>query len=100
VTVAWIGNRRDSGEGELLIIHWQGTVAPAINQQFERARELTLTATPVHETVFLAEATCEADWMWRSLEEPTCRYESSSLATLVVERLRSIHQAADHRATA
>jgi hypothetical protein len=100
VTVAWIRNRHDSAEGELLIIHWRGTVAPAINQQFERARELILTATPLCESVFLAEATCEADWMWRSREEPVRRYGSSSLATLVVERLRTFHETSDRRISA
>ena len=100
VTVAWLPDRRDTSEGELLIIHWRGTVAPAINQQFERARELTLSATPVSENVFLAEATCEADWMWRSRDEPARRYTSSSLATFVVERLRAIHEETDVRASA
>lgn len=100
VTVAWLRDRHDTGEGELLIIHWRGTVAPAINQQFERARELTLTATPISERVFLAEATCEADWMWRSREEPVRRFSSSSLATLIVEDLRAVHDAADIQASA
>ena len=99
VTIAWIRNRRDSGEGELLIIHWRGTVAPTINQQFERARELTLSATPLSESVFLAEATCEADWMWRSREEPLHRYSSSLLATRVIERLRLDHDAAEAPST-
>lgn len=88
VTVAWIRSRRDSAEGELLIIHWHGIVAPAIHQQFERARELALSAKPVRETVFVAEATSEADWMWRSREQPLDRYSSLSLSALVIERLR------------
>jgi len=100
VTVAWIRHRRDSGEGELLIIHWQGTVAPSINQQFERAREISLSATPLSESVYLAEATCEADWAWRTPEEPVNRYSSSSLAELVIERLRTAHDSIDRRATA
>lgn len=91
VTVAWIRSRRDSGEGELLIIHWRGTVAPTINQQFERARELTLSATPVSELVFLAEATCEADWAWSSREEPAQRFSSASLAVHVIARLRTVY---------
>jgi hypothetical protein len=95
VTVAWIRSRRDSAEGELLIIHWRGTVAPAIHQQFERAREAALTATPVCETVLVAEATSEADWMWRSREEPLHRYSSLSLAASVIERLRIVHDTAD-----
>src|SRR4029077_8723314 len=95
VTVAWIRSRRDSAEGELLIIHWRGIVAPAIQQQFERARDLALTAKPVSETVFVAEATSEADWMWRSREEPLDRYSSLSLAALVIERLRAVHDGVD-----
>lgn len=93
VTVAWIRSRRDSAEGELLIIHWRGIVAPAIHQQFERARELALSAKPVRETVFVAEATSEADWMWRSREEPRDRYSSLSLSALVIERLRMEYDA-------
>ena len=100
VTVAWICSRRDPADGELLIIHWRGIVAPSIKQQFERARELTLTATPVCETVYLADATCEADWMWRSREEPEQRYTSPSLAAHVIERLRNIHDSIDRRASA
>jgi len=100
VTVAWIRNRRDSAAGELLIILWRGTVAPAIKQQFERARELSLTAAPLWESVFLPEATCEADWRWHSRDDPTQPYTSSSLAVLVVERLRIAHEAADSRASA
>lgn len=89
VTMAWLPDRRDTGEGELLIIHWRGIVAPAINQQFERARELTLTATPLSESVFVAEATCEADWVWCSREDPERRYPSSGLAALVLDRLQA-----------
>lgn len=100
VTVAWICNRHDPSDGELLIIHWRGIVAPSINQQFERARELTLTATPLNESVYLAEATCEADWRWRSRDEPAHRYSSSSLAAHVIERLRIMHEAIDQRASA
>jgi len=97
VTVAWIRTRRDAAEGELLIIHWRGTVAPTMHQQFERARELTQSATPLSESVFLAEATCETDWMWRSSEEPAQRYSSPSLATLVIERLRGVGDASGSR---
>jgi len=101
VTVAWIRPRRDSGEGELLIIHWRGIVAPAINQHFERAHEVTLSATPVFECVYLAEATCEADWMWGSRDEPGRRYSSASLAEHVIERLRIMHaETTDCRASA
>lgn len=100
VTVAWLRNRHDSAEGELLIIHWRGTVAPSINQQFERARELRLTATPLSERVFQAEATCETDWMWRSRDEPANRYTSTSLAAFVIEHLRIAHEALEQRFSA
>jgi len=99
LTVAWLRNRRDTAEGELLIILWRGTVAPTIHQQFERARELTLSATAVSESVFEAEATCESDWVWRSREEPEQRYTSLSLSGLVVQRLRIIHDGIDSQVT-
>ena len=98
-TIAWLRDRPDTGEGELLIIYWRGTVAPAINQHFERARELTLSATSLGESVFFAEATSEADWRWRSRDEPVLYYSSSSLAAVVVERLRTIHETAGIQAT-
>ena len=100
VTIAWIRTRRDSGESELLIIHWRGMVAPIIKQQFERARELTLTATPLSESVYFAEATCEADWMWRSREEPVRRYSSPFLAGVIVDRLRADHETIEKRISA
>ncbi|HKW09503.1 MAG TPA: hypothetical protein VJO33_03935, partial [Gemmatimonadaceae bacterium] len=56
---------------------------------------LALTAKPVSETVFVAEATSEADWMWRSREEPLDRFSSLSLAALVIERLRAVHDGVD-----
>jgi hypothetical protein len=100
VTVAWLRDRRDTGEGELLIIHWRGIVAPAVNQQFERARETRLTATPLSESVFQPEATCEADWVWSSREEPARRYTSPALASRVIDLLRVVHEATACRATA
>jgi hypothetical protein len=100
MTVAWIRNRHDTADGELLIILWRGTVAPRIQQQFERVRPLRLTATAVGESVFEAEATCESDWLWRSHDEPAQRYSSLSLADLIVARLHIVYDAIDSRITA
>lgn len=91
LTVAFLHSQRDSAEGELLIIHWRGNVAPSLRQQPERASAPVRSAQAVCESIFVAEATSEADWMWRSREEPIQRYNSPSLAALVIERLRTIH---------
>jgi|SRR5690348_10868346 len=95
LTVAWIRNSRDSiAEGELLIILWRGTVAPSHRHRPERASEpAQLSATPVDEWVFFAEASCETDWVWRSRDDAAGRYSSSYLAGLVVEHLRTDYDA-------
>ena len=50
-----------------------------------------LTATAISETVFVAQASSEADWGWRPLDAPGDRYSSMNLAHSLVERLRVIH---------
>ena len=93
LTVAFIRNRRDSAEGELLVIYWRGNVAPSLRQQPERATQPALSAEALSESVYVAEATSEADWMWRSREEPDNNYTSVSLADVIVDRLRTFHHA-------
>jgi hypothetical protein len=93
LTVAWIRNNRDTvAEGELLVILWRGMVAPSLRHQPERAAPAALlTATAISETVFVAEASSEADWGWRPLDAPGDRYSSMNLAHSLVDRLRVIH---------
>ncbi len=93
LTVAWLRNTHDSiAEGELLVILWRGIVAPRMHFQPERLTDpATITATAVGETVFMAEATCEADWMWRSIEATSERYTSATLARVHADQLFVIH---------
>jgi hypothetical protein len=93
LTVAWIRNNRETvAEGELLIIHWRGIVAPSLRHQPERASPAALlSATAISESVFVAEATSETDWIWRPVDPDGDRYSSMELAHAVVERLRVIH---------
>jgi len=100
LTVAFVRDRRDSPEGELLVMHWRGSVAPTLRQRPERLGQPTRSAEALFESVFVAEATSETDWMWRSREEPDRRYTSLSLAASVIDRLRIIHDEASNRLTA
>lgn len=100
LTVAWIRAKRDSAEGELLAIHWHGTVAPVVRQKPEHLGQPTLTARALNESVFIAEATSESDWTWRSRDEPTRCYSSPTLAALLVDHLRIVHDAAEGRVSA
>jgi hypothetical protein len=94
LTVAWLRNTHDSiAEGELLVILWRGIVAPRMHFQPERLTDpATITATAIGETVFVPEATCEADWMWRPIESTSERYTSADLARARADQLLLIHQ--------
>jgi hypothetical protein len=94
LTVAWLRNTHDSvAEGELLVILWRGIVAPSVRFKPERLTDpATITATALGETIFVAEASCEADWMWRSIEPTSERYTSLHLARSVADQLRVTHQ--------
>ena len=100
LTVAFIRSRRDSAEGELLVIYWRGTVAPSVRSQPERAIQPALSAEALSESVYVAEATSEADWIWRSREEPINNYTSLSLADHIVDRLRAVHNSVRSKLTA
>lgn len=100
VTVAWLRNRHDAADGELLIILWRGSAAPMMHRQFERVRPLRLIATAVDESVYEAEATCESDWRWRSRANPVHQYSSTSLAEVIVEHVRAVRDGLDRRLTA
>jgi hypothetical protein len=93
LTVAWLRSTHDSvAEGELLVILWRGIVAPSLRFKPERLTDpATITATALRETVFVADASCEADWMWRSIEPISDRYTSANLARAVADQLRAIH---------
>jgi hypothetical protein len=93
LTVAWLRNNRDSiAEGELLVIHWHGIVAPSVHFRPERLSDRApLTARPLSETIFTPEATCETDWMWRSDAPPAQRYTSTLLAQTLADRLRQLY---------
>jgi len=88
LTVAWIRSRRESAEGELLVIHWRGIVAPSVRMKPERLGEPTLSATAICESVYVVDATSETDWTWCLRDEPARRYDSASLAGALVDRLR------------
>jgi len=103
VTMTWLRNSHESvAEGELLIILWEGSVAPMRRFQPERAADAaTLTAKAVSESVFMADATCEADWTWRPLDDATAQQCSTDvLARTVAARVRAIHESLAPQANA
>jgi hypothetical protein len=93
LTMAWLRSTHDSvAEGELLVILWRGIVAPTLRFKPERLTDpVAITATAINETVFVADATCEADWMWRSRQSTSERYTSANLARAIADQLRAIH---------
>jgi hypothetical protein len=92
--VAFIRNRRESADGELLVMHWRGNVAPSLRHEPERASPRTQSAQVLSESLYIPEATSETDWIWRSRAEPTLSYTWMSLAELVIDRLRTIYDEA------
>ena len=91
LTVAFIRNRRESAEGELLVMHWRGNVAPSLRHEPERASPRIQSAQVLSESLFVPEATSETDWIWRSRADPTLSYSWMALAELVIDRLRTIY---------
>jgi hypothetical protein len=94
LTVAFIRNRRESADGELLVMHWRGNVAPSLRHEPERASPRTQSAQVLSESLYIPEATSETDWIWRSRAEPALSYTWMSLAELVIDRLRTIYDEA------
>ena len=92
LTIAWLRGPLDSlADGRLLIIAWRGTIgrrrfseAPISRSTLPAAQ----TAVSVSEEVFLAAAENEATWAWQAENDPSSFYDSPTLASRSIDRLR------------
>jgi hypothetical protein len=100
LTVGWLRNTHDSvADGELLVIHWRGQVAPTLRHQPERiTKPAAVAATALSESVYMAVATSESDWSWRALKGAPDQLTSPELARLLVDRLRTNYESAESAA--
>lgn len=93
LTLAWLRSTLDTvAGGELLIVVWEGAVAPGSPshpEQARRSREAS-SAAVLWEDVFSVRAESEETWRWCS-ETGGGDYASAGLAARCVERLRDAY---------
>ena len=95
LTLAWLRGAQDPvAEGELLVIVWQGAVAPRLRHEPERPIKgpAPAGATPLWEEVLVAAGESEDTWAWqpRAADAPTC--SSTELAARCAKRLGAAYQ--------
>jgi hypothetical protein len=98
LTLAWLRSTLDTvAEGELLIVVWQGAVAPGSPSHPEHARRSreAQSAAVLWEDVFSVSAENEETWRWRSAAGGADNYTSAALAARCVERLRDAYAECD-----
>jgi hypothetical protein len=94
LTVAWLQRAHGTvADGELLVVVWRGAVAVQPPRGFERTVDRTgaSSATPVWETVLVANAGSEADWVWMRVGMADVTLSSAALADQCIDRLRAAH---------
>lgn len=99
LTVAWLQRAQGTvADGELLIVVWRGAVAVQAPRGFERTvdRAGASSATPVWETVLVANAESEAEWGWMPAGVADVALSSATLADQCIERLRTAHSECAH----
>ncbi len=92
LTIAWLQNAMASvAEGELLVILWQGQVAPANTDASDRSMRspAARSATALWEGVFVVEADKDDTWRWRQTSNGNAEHTSSNLAIACIDRVRS-----------
>jgi hypothetical protein len=94
LTLTWLRKTLDSvADGELLVIGWQGAVAPRALATPERGLLRTPSpATALWEDLLVAVADNEASWLWRR-SGASNGFQSSTLAEDWVDRLRLAYDA-------
>lgn len=91
LTMAWLRSALDTAaSGELLLIGWQGSVAPRAPLRPERSVSIRTgeTARALWEDVLVAVASTEEDWRWRPKNGRSTGLTSQELAARSVQRLR------------
>ena len=99
LTVAWLQRAQGTvADGELLVVVWRGAVAVQAPRGFERTvdRAGASSATPVWETVLVANAESEAEWAWAPAGVADVALSSATLADQCIERLRAAHTECAH----
>jgi hypothetical protein len=94
LTIAWLQKAQGTvADGELLVVVWRGAVAVQAPRGFERTvdRAGASSATPVWETVLMANAESEAEWAWVPPGVGDRTLSSATLADQCIERLRAAH---------
>jgi hypothetical protein len=88
LTFAWLRAAHDPvTEGELLVIIWQGAVAPRVRHEPERPAKSAQGATPLWEEVLVAAADSEDTWAWQPRAADARSYSSAELAAHCAKRL-------------
>ncbi|HEX2716663.1 MAG TPA: hypothetical protein VHM67_03225 [Gemmatimonadaceae bacterium] len=90
LTMSWVRGSVDTVlNGRLMVVEWRGTVgrpnAAAPEQRI--ASRAAQPARVVHETVLIADATSERDWLWRREDADGVAFASTELATRCVDSL-------------
>ena len=90
LTIAWLQSPLGSvADGELLVILWQGQVAPASTSRSESAFAVVpRSAVALWEGIFVVAAQNEDTWRWRSGTSTDGGFTSTELANHCIERLR------------
>ena len=90
LTIAWLQSPAGSvADGELLVILWEGQVAPASSARSEAAfAAVPRSAVAQWEGIFVVEAESEDTWRWRSNASGDRAFSSTELANHCIERLR------------
>jgi hypothetical protein len=99
LTVAWLQRAQGTvADGELLVVVWRGAVAVHPPRGFEHMvdRAGASSATPMWETVLVANAESEAEWVWVPPGVADVTLSSATLADKCIERLRAAHAECAH----
>ncbi len=90
LTMSWVrGNVDTVSNGRLMIVEWRGMVGRpnAASPEQRVASRASIPAKVVHETVLVADATSERDWLWRREDAEGIAFASPDLASHCVDSL-------------
>lgn len=94
LTIAWLqGTHASVAEGELLVILWNGEVAPAPTGRSDQTTrpQSNRSATALWEGVFAVDAADENSWFWRNAKSGAAGLSSADLAAESIARLHTAY---------